>query len=72
MPHAVVVGTDATALTVGGRLAARGFQVTLLEESHSIGGQWVQRLYADNAGKQQQSSESAVRKDECCATILGF
>lgn len=54
MPHAVVVGTDATALHVGSQLQARGFEVTLLEATQAIGGQWIQRLFVDKAGGCQQ------------------
>ncbi|GLI61383.1 hypothetical protein VaNZ11_003751 [Volvox africanus] len=63
MPHAVVVGTDATALHIASQLSARGFEVTLLEASQAIGGQWVQRLFADSADCEFNAAEDGVFLD---------
>ncbi|GFR51291.1 hypothetical protein Agub_g13652 [Astrephomene gubernaculifera] len=63
MPHAVVVGTDATALHVGGQLLASGFDVTLLEATQVIGGQWVRRLFAEKQDSAFNAWEDGVFLD---------
>ncbi|KAG2449126.1 hypothetical protein HYH02_005874 [Chlamydomonas schloesseri] len=49
MPTAVVVGSDPAALHCAAILHQHGFDVTVLESSNAVGGQWTQALYTQGS-----------------------
>lgn len=72
MPTAVVVGSDPAALHCAAILHQHGFDLTVLESSNAVGGQWTQALYSGgclgesgSSHRVSQSRDTLSNKQRC-------